>query len=185
MKKLFATIAFIFIASSAQALENKPWKIIPEQSKIEFKVVQDSSNISGSFQKFDGKIIFDKAALNASKATINIDTSSIAISLSEAIGTVQSPDWLATKSFPKATFTTNKFSASGNNFRAEGNLTLKGKTVPVVLEFTFNEYTTDKARATGKTLIKRSAFGIGNSDAKKANGVKDEVEISFVISVEK
>ncbi|NBV07340.1 MAG: YceI family protein [Proteobacteria bacterium] len=185
MKKLFTIFVAFFIATSAQAAENMVWKIVPEQSKIEFKVTQDSSVISGSFKKFDGKILFDKNQLAKSKVVIDIDTSSILVSLNEAAGTVQSPEWLSTKAFPKATFSAEKFSAVGKGFRAEGNLTIKGKTAPAVLEFSFNEYTTTKAHAIGKTIIKRSAFGIGNADVKKANGVKDDIEISFVVNAKK
>lgn len=185
MKKTLATLATIIIATSAQAAENIAWKIVPSQSKIEFKVAQDSSTINGSFKKFDGKIAFDKNNLNKSKVTIDIDTSSINVSLAEAAGAVQSPDWLSTKAFPKATFSAEKFSISGKGFRADGNLTIKGKAIPTVLEFSFDEYDAKKARATGKALIKRSTFGVGNSDVKKANGVKDDVEINFVVVAEK
>ncbi len=185
MKRILITLATLVFATSAQASENLTWKIVPAQSKIEFKVAQDNSIISGSFKKFGGTINFDKAQLAKSKVAIDIDISSIAVSLAEANGTVQSPEWLSTKAFPKATFVADKFSAAGKNFRAEGILTIKGKSVPATLEFAFDEYNATKAHATGKTTIKRSSFAVGNSDVKKANNVKDEVEISFVVSAEK
>jgi polyisoprenoid-binding protein YceI len=185
MKKILTILAAIFFTTSAQASENLAWKIVPAQSKIEFKVAQDSSTISGSFKKFGGTINFDKAQLNKSKVAIDIDTSSITVSLAEAAGTVQSAEWLSSKSFPKATFVAEKFTAVGKSFRADGNLTLKGKTVPAILEFSFDEYSAAKAHAVGKATIKRSAFAVGNSDVKKANGVKDEIEISFSITAEK
>ncbi len=185
MKKILIIFAVIFFVTSAQAAENMAWKIIPAQSKIEFKVAQDSSIISGSFAKFGGTINFDKTQLSKSKVVINIDTSSVTASLSEAAGTLQSPEWLSTKAFPKAIFTAEKFSTAGKSFRADGNLTLKGKTVPLNLEFSFDEYSATKAHAVGKAKIKRSDFAVGNSDAKKANGVKDEIEISFSVTAEK
>ncbi len=185
MKKIFLTGAIIIAANSAQASENLAWKIVPTQSKIEFKVLQDKSIVSGSFKKFDGKINFDKNQLAKSKVTIDIDTSSVNVSMSEAASTIQSPDWLSTKAFPKATFSADQFNLSGKTYRANGTLTIKGKAVPTTLEFTFGEYSSNKAHATGKALIKRSAFDVGSSDVKKANGVKDEVEINFVITAEK
>ncbi len=185
MKKLLMTAAAFIVANSAQAAENLAWKIVPAQSKIEFKVLQDKSTINGSFKKFDGKINFDKNQLAKSKVTIDIDTSSVNVSMSEAASTIQSPDWLSTKAFPKATFSADKFNLSGKTYRADGILTIKGKAVPTTLEFTFDEYSTTKAHAVGKALIKRNAFAIGNSDVKKANGVKDEVEINFVVTAEK
>lgn len=185
MKKILITLAAIFISTSTNAADSIAWRIVQDQSKIEFKVSQDSSTISGSFAKFNGRISFDKDRLARSKVIMDIDTSSIIVSLSEAAGTVQSPEWLSTKAFPKATFVAEKFSAKGKSFIADGTLTIKGKSVPTTLEFSFDEYSKNKAHAVGKTTIKRSAFGIGNSDVKKANGVEDAVEISFEITAER
>lgn len=164
--------------------EVKEWKIAQEDSSLEFSAVQNGSNIRGSFDKFNGKIIFDKNQLTKSSIAINIDTSSIALSFADASSILQSAAWLSVKAFPQATFTADKFTAlSGSqSFLASGKLTIKGKTVPVALEFTLDKYSETAARATGKTIIKRSAFEIGDRDLKKANGVQDDVEIRFVIS---
>jgi polyisoprenoid-binding protein YceI len=185
MKKIITITSLILFSLSASAAEVVAWKIIPTQSKIDFKVSQDGSNIVGYFKKFDGKINFDKNQLAKSNVAIDIDMSSIVVSLAEAGGTVQSPEWLSAKAFPKATFVTDKFSSKGKSFRADGILTIKGKSVPTSLEFSFEEPSANKSRATGKVIIKRSAFGVGNSDVKKANGVQDEVEVSFVVNAEK
>lgn len=185
MKKLITITSLFLFSLSAFAADVASWKIIPTQSKIDFKVSQDGSNIVGYFKKFDGKINFDKNQLAKSKVAIDVDMSSVAVSLAEAGGTVQSPEWLSVKAFPKATFVADKFTSKGKSFRADGILTIKEKAVPTSLEFSFEEPSTNKARATGKVIIKRSSFGIGNSDVKKANGVGDEVEISFVVNAEK
>jgi polyisoprenoid-binding protein YceI len=186
MKKFLTILVTFFFAFSAQAAE-KSWKINPAESKLEFKATQDKTIITGSFKKFDGKIIFDKNQLFKSSLNIEIDTSSIAISLSDAAGVIQSPEWLSTKAFPKATFISNKISLliGKNIYRADGTLTIKGRPMPVSLEFYFNDYSENKAQASGKTKIKRSAFAIGDSDIKKANGVKEDVEITFLINAEK
>ncbi len=186
MKKFLTILAIIFCAAEATAADNS-WKIIPEQSKLEFKVAQGGSSISGAFKKFDGKIIFNKNQLSQSKIAIDVDTGSVAVSLPEAAGTIQTPEWLSTKTFPKATFISNKFSylIGKKAYRVDGTLTLKGRPMPVSLEFSFAEYGEAKAVATGKAAIKRSAFLIGNSDVKKANGVQQDVEITFTIGAEK
>ncbi len=187
MKRIITALTLILLSSTANtnAAEVPAWKINQTQSKLEFKLIQDSSTITGSFKKFDGKINFDKSHLAKSKVAIDIDTSSLTLSFADAVATAQSTDWLSTKIFPKASFVAAKFSAVGKSFKAEGNLTIKGKTVPAIVEFSFEEYSASKAKAVGKAMIKRSAFGVGNSDVKKANGVKDEIEISFVVVAEK
>ncbi len=186
MKKILTIFVALCFANSAFAADVASWKIIPDQSKIEFSVAQDGTNITGAFKKFDGKINFDPKQLAQSKVTIEIDVTSVSASTGEASNSLQNPEWLSIKAFPKATFSAEKFSSrGGKNFRAEGNLTIKGKSVPTTLDFVFESSSPKKARATGKVKIKRSDFGVGNKDVSKANGVKDEVEVSFVINAER
>ncbi len=163
------------------------WKIISEKSSLEFKALQDNSSIKGSFKKFNGQILFDKNQLTKSKITIDIDTSSVSAPFTEALETLKNSSWLSTQAFPKATFRAEKFIAlpNVNTFRADGNLTIKGKTIPTSLEFSLENYSETNARAVGNAIIKRSSFGIGDRDPKKANGVRDDVEIYFTVEAEK
>lgn len=72
-----------------------------------------------------------------------------------------------------------------NTFRANGNLTIKGKSVPASIDFVLNSYSLTEASATGKLKINRSSFGVGDRDVKKANGIQDTVEINFTVSAER
>lgn len=163
------------------------WKIVPSRSKIEFSAMQQGANISGSFKKFDAVINFDPAQLQSSNVEIVIDTTSVDISFAEAIDMIQDASWLATKSFPKAIYKSDHFTplAEKKSFRSKGNLTLKGKTVPVDLNFVLIEYSKTSAHAIGTARIKRSVFGVGERDPKKANGVQDEVLIRVDVYAEK
>ena len=163
------------------------WKIIPSKSKLEFRAIQENSSITGSFKKFDGKINFDKNQLTKSKIQIDIDTTSIDISFNEALETIKNAAWLSVQTFPKATFTATRFTnlSAQKTFRADGMLTIKDKTIATPVEFILEEYSQTNARAVGKTTIKRSAFLVGDRDPKKANGVKDEIEITFTINAER
>jgi polyisoprenoid-binding protein YceI len=84
------------------------WKMIPEKSRLEFKVNREKSVITGSFQKFDGQIIFDKDQLPKSKIQVDVDTSSIEVSYAEALPTIRGSNWLSVTSFPKATFVSDR-----------------------------------------------------------------------------
>lgn len=164
------------------------WTIVQEGSKIDFKATQDSSEIPGTFKKFEGNIIFNPDKLSASKITMTVDTSSVAVSFADSIEILKNATWLATTQFPKATFTTNMITRiSDTAYVASGTLTIKGKTSPISLNFSFPEYseTMGKATATGSFTIKRSDFNIGDRDIKKANGVKEEVTVSFTIDAKK
>lgn len=180
MKKIILAIfAISFLALNAQAAE---WKIQPQDSSIKFSVKQNSSVITGGFSKFSGKINFDKNNLNASNVEILVDLTSLTTSLSDATATLPTKDWLDSKSNASAKFEAKKFSkVSNDQYKAEGNLTIKGKTVPLTLDFYFPEYSDKKAKATGKTTIKRDAYGIGAKDPANAHGVENNVNVEFAI----
>ncbi len=185
MKKIFlyAIAATLLAPTLSNAAE---WKIVPAQSKIEFKATQNSSAVTGSFKKFSGKINFDPAQLKTSKVEIEIDIVSVEASLSDAVSTLKTPEWFSSAAFPKATFVAEKFTkVSDKKFTADGNLTIKGKSVPTKLEFTLEEYTAAKAKAVGLVTIKRADFAIGAKDPANAHGVKDEVAVSFVVNAVK
>ncbi len=165
---------------------DKPWVISAPSSKIEFVATQGAANITGSFAKFDGQIVFDPAKLDTSKVLINIDMSSVAISISDALITMQGPEWFALAQFPKATFAANKFKKlDGNDYIASGKLTVKGKAVPTELYFSLDTYSNTNAVVTGYAILKRSDFNIGSKDIKKANGINDGVKVQFTITTYK
>lgn len=175
------------ISKSNQPNSNN-WKIVQEGSKIDFKAFQDVSEVQGSFKKFDGNIVFNPDKLSASKIEMTVDTSSVAISFSDSIEILKNASWLATSQFPKATFVTNNIIRIGDDsYVASGSLTIKGKATPISINFNFLEYseTLGKATAVGSFNINRSDFNIGDRDVKKANGVKEEVTISFTINAKK
>lgn len=188
MKKISLSVvaALLFINSSVVEAKTSTaataWEIIPAKSKIEFQAKQGKSDVTGAFEKFSGKINFDPKQLQTSSVIIEVDTKSIKTSFAEAAETLKTTAWLASAAFPKATFSANKFTKiASDKFRAEGDLTLKGKTLPLIFNFVFEENAKAGAQASGSVLIKRSDFEVGDKDPAKANDVRDEVLVNFVI----
>ncbi len=180
MKKYL--ILFCAIISTINFANAKEWKIDTNLSKLEFVATQNNAKVNGAFKKFSGLINFDKNNLATSKIDINIDISSVEASLSDAAATLKTEAWFNLAKFPTANFKAEKFTKiSDKKFKADGKLTIKGAAIPLSLEFVFDEYLANKAKATGKALIKRTNFNIGAKDPANAHGVKDDVEVNFVI----
>jgi polyisoprenoid-binding protein YceI len=163
------------------------WQIIENKSKIEFEATQSGSKVSGSFKKFSGKINFDPNRLDKNSVEIEVDTSSIEIPFLEAVETAKSVGWLATETYPKSIFKSDNFIAmpGKNNFSAKGNLQLKGKTVPINLNFNLKAINDRYAYALGSVVLKRSDFNIGDKNINKSNGVLDEILVNFEIQAKK
>lgn len=179
------TLLGLFISLSANAAV-PAWEIIPEKSSITFTATQNGSPVSFEFKKFSGNINFDPAQLTTSHITILVDLNSVTTSYKDIIDTLKTPDWFDVKLFPQATFKANKFTKiNDKNFTADGTLTLRDKTLPVTLAFILDEYTSSQAHAKGNVTLKRTQFGVGKGEWASTNSIKDNVNVSFIITATK
>lgn len=182
MKKIVFALAISLFALNTHAAPPS-WQIIPKDSNLKFTATQNGAPVSGEFKRFTGDIKFDPAHLDGNSVTINVDMSSIANPYADLVDTLKSADWFHIKNFPQAVFSATKFTKKGDkDFQAIGTLTIRNKTVPVVLNFTQDEYTTTKAKIHGSTILKRNDFGVGQGEWSSTAEIKDEVKVEFVVS---
>jgi len=148
------------------------FNIIPAESSIRFEAKQGTGPIKGQFQNFSADISFSPDDLAASKVSVVVDTGSIIIDDADAQGMITKDEWLNPTAFPNATFATESFTSLGDKkYSASGKLTMKGITLPVVLNFTLDEYSADAAKITGEATLKRRDFKIGWDDVASVNDV--------------
>lgn len=184
LKKLIACLILLFpLTAFANA---SGWNIVPEHSTLSFTATQNGAPVTGEFKKFSGEINFDPNQLNTSHVKIIIDLTSVSDSYNKISDTLKSADWFNVKTFPKAIFEANVFSKTGDKtFEAKGNLSLRGKTVPITLQFTQEEYTETKARMKGTTTLQRTAFGVGQGEWSDTKAIKDDVVVNFIVEAKK
>jgi polyisoprenoid-binding protein YceI len=162
------------------------WKIVPENSSITFTATQNNSPVTGSFKSFGTFVRFDPVDLKASRVEVNVAVASVKTSYSQIADTLLTPDWFNASVFPHAIFTAKNFmQVKDNTYAAKGLLTIRDKTIPIVLMFKLDEYSANKAHATGWTTVKRTQFGIGQGEWAKTGEVKDDVTVTFDVSATK
>lgn len=159
------------------------WQITPDESTITFTATQNNAPVSGSFKNFSGDIDFDPTQLAASHVRIVVSIDSATSDYKEVSDTLKTADWFDMKLFPQAIFTAHDFTKTGENtYEANGTLTMRDKTLPVVLTFVLEEYSKTKARVKGTTILRRTLFGIGQGEWKKTDEIKDDVQINFTLN---
>lgn len=93
-----------------------------------------TSTNRGRFDKTSGTVTFDAAA-KSGQANITIETGSINTGTAPFDAHLKSKDFFDAEKFPQATFSSTKFVFEGDKLsEVQGNLTLLGKTQPVVLK---------------------------------------------------
>lgn len=179
--KIILTFLLSLIVISATAAL-PAWRIVPADSSIRFTATQNNAPVTGQFKSFSGDVYFDPDQLNVSSVRVTVDMNSIDSAYKEMSDTLKMADWFNVKLFPQAVFVAHKFIKTGDKtYQAQGNLTLRDKTLPVTLDFTVEEYSANKLRVKGATTLKRTAFGVGQGDWVKTDAVKDEVQVDFVL----
>ncbi len=140
---------------------------------------QEKVPVEAPFKRFNGRIDYDPAMPNASKAALEVTTGSFDLGSDDYNSEVRKKDWLDSGTYPTASFisTSIKPGAPGH-FDATGVLTLKGKTQTLTIPVSVSKLGAAMS-FDGQLQISRAYFGIG--DAEWNDVLEDKVGIKFHI----
>ena len=146
-------------------------------SSLVFAGKYQGEAFTGRFPGFATTFRFDPKQLATSKLVVNIPLASAATSNADYDGELRGASFFDATKFPRATYTSTKFRAlGGNRYAADGTLTLRGVSKPVVLEFTWTPGAAPVL--SGKATVKRLAFGVGGGDWADTALIPDAIAIS-------
>ena len=188
--KLVVKTLFVFVLCliPLQSLADAPeYKVVKEKSSLKFFAIQNNAPVGGKFSDFTAIIRFDPDHLDESSVNVEVNIASVIVENPDVQNNIKLPEWLSAQAFPKATFTCKKFTRmpQSNNYYADGQLTLKGKTVPVALNFQMEHFDGTSAVANGYVTVHRNDFAIGEGDWSHDDEIKNEVRIEFRVAAEK
>jgi polyisoprenoid-binding protein YceI len=147
------------------------------------------SNYTARFANFDAQLQFDPAKPEASSVTATIDAKSLSLENPPPgfLNELLNPKWLDAAGHPQMTVLSTKVELTGpNTARITGDFTLKGVTLPVTMEATFNGgyagHPYDPQARIGfsaRGSLMRAQFGVkeGVPPPGSTMGVSDNVEI--------
>jgi polyisoprenoid-binding protein YceI len=148
------------------------------------------TKVRGSFTEFAGS--FDLAGSNwpASTAQVTIQVASIDTGNEQRDGHLRTNDFFDAPNHPQITFTSTRVEQTAEDTVAvTGDLTIKGTTRPVTVEFVYTGSAVDPYGNTrigfeGISTINRSDFGITFNAALDTGGVlvSDKITLEFDIS---
>lgn len=141
-KSLIAFAAAATLVAGVAQAESASYAIDPSHTYATFEISHfGTSTNRGRFDKKEGTVQLDRAA-KTGKVDLTIDTTSVNTGFAAFNQHLQSADLFDTAKYPTMKFTSDKFSFNGDKVsEVAGNLTLLGKTGPVVLKATnFNCY---------------------------------------------
>ena len=132
-------------------------------STLVFASKYDGEVFTGKFSSFTTTLSFDPAKLATSKLDVVIPLAGTSTGNGDRDSTLSGADFFNIAKFAQARYTATKFrSLGGNQYAADGNLSLRGVSKPVTLTFTWTPGT--QPVLSGKATVKRLDFGIGGGD---------------------
>jgi len=149
------------------------------------------STVRGDFRKVTGMVTLDEKDVTKSTIEATIDVASINTGNEKRDEHLRSPDFFDVAKYPTMTFKSKKVEKTGEGkYRAIGDLTLRGVTKEVVLDFEGNltpvKDPMGKTRIGGMatTKINRKDFGLAWNKALETGGVVVGDEATITIDTE-
>ena len=142
MFRVSRILALLLAAGTAAAVASQPrpdptlYEVDPEHSSVMFKVRHlGVSTVTGRFNRFAATFWYDPADPGASRVTATIDVASVDTDNERRDNHLRSQDFFWADSFPTMTFESRGVRKTGDDeLEVEGDLTIRGVTLPVVLE---------------------------------------------------
>jgi polyisoprenoid-binding protein YceI len=175
------------------------WQLDPAHTTIEFAVKHMMfTTVRGRFKSFTGAVTVDEQDPSRSAVNVEIDASSLDTGVGDRDTHLRSADFLDVETHPTITFRSKKVTGAqgpsakpGHTFKVSGDLAIRGTSMPVELDVTFEGLGTDpwgKQRAgfAARTEIDRREWGLKWNQALETGGilvgnsVKIEIEAQAV-----
>jgi polyisoprenoid-binding protein YceI len=156
--KPFVVAAGLALSVSALAA---PWTVVPETSSVGFVGTQQGTKFNGRFQGFTAVIDLDAADPTKGSIVGTVKVDSVNTRDHDRDASLLDKDWFNAKEFPEAKFESQSIAkAADGSYEAQGQLTLKGTTKPIVMKFTLTPEGA-MAKFAGSMTINRFDFNVG------------------------
>ncbi len=164
------------------------WVVDPQESKLEFTATQKSSPTTGVFKSLLlNRLTFDPEAPEKAEVEVIVDVASLSLGTQMIEQTLLSSSWFDVQTHKRAVFYAQAFESLGaNKYRLNGTLTIKAIAVPLTVDLLIIKSIDEKIgkemiKATGKTIISRTAFRIGQGEWASTQVLDDEVTLKIDI----
>ena len=167
------------------------YAVDPTHSRIGFVARHAMvTKVRGSFNEFEGTGYFDAENPANSHLRLTIQAASIDTRNADRDAHLKSNDFFDMENHPEITFvSTSVEQVDGDSYRVSGDLTIKGVTKPVTVDFDYAGTAVDPFGNTrigleGKTTVNRKDWGVNWNAALEAGGVlvSEKVALEFEVS---
>ncbi len=147
---------------------------MPGTSSIKFFIKNAGFTTEGTFEKFGATLSFDPTNPSAAKLNASAEVASLNTGIGLRDKHLKDPDYFDAATYPRITFTGERFERNGNQWQVVGRLQIKSVTQTVTLLLTITEIGDRKEFKTQFT-VNRLTYTVGKSHWTLSNDVRVEV----------
>jgi polyisoprenoid-binding protein YceI len=135
------------------------------------------TRVQGVFEQFRGHTHLDRTDPAHSRVLVEVETASVNTGIKQRDAHLRTGDFLDAPHYPLMTYHSSQVTRVGQSvLTMEGELTLRGITNPLALDFHYHGATTDalgeeRLWFVASTVISRRAWGVAWSGAVEAGGI--------------
>ncbi len=175
-------VGLIVLFMPAVSSADSTWRVVADDSKIEFVGSKPDGKHAGGFKKMTAVADVADSGPQDSKVTIEIDTASLFSDDEKLTTHLKSPDFFDVRQYPKIKFVSTKITEGDAEGSAKivGDLTLLKvtKSIEIDVQVKMNP-DTEQVELTTEFEIDRTAFGMTYGEGKINNGVKIKALLKF------
>ena len=177
------TVETVSVAEQLKTVPTATWMIDSAHTYVDFSIRHLLAQSKGSFDAIGGTIEYNQEKIEDTKVNLSIDVASINTRNDNRDAHLRNEDFFEATTYPKITFEGKSAKITETGFVAIGELTVKGKTMPYEIPFTFlghqdlksDNWNRNFISLEGEFAIDRLAFGVGSSNP----ALGDEVKVKF------
>jgi len=179
------------VSTTAPATATGTYSIDPTHSRIGFVARHAMvTKVRGIFGEYEGTGYFDADNPAASHLSLTIKAASVDTANADRDSHVRSGDFFDVENHPEITFASTSVASSGpDTFKVTGDLTIRGVTRPVTIDFEYSGAAVDpfgneRIGLEGSTVVNRKDWGLTWNAALEAGGilVSEKVTLEFDVS---
>jgi polyisoprenoid-binding protein YceI len=166
------------------------WEIDAGHSTVGFAAKHAMvATTRGHFATFSGGATIDAANPESSTAWLEIDATSVLTGNEQRDGHLRSADFWDAETYPKITFRSTSVTVKGDKVVTVGDLTIRGTTQPVEVEWEFNGTAKDpwggtRAGFDGAATVNRQDWGLKWNAALETGGFLVSDKVKLVLEIE-
>ena len=174
-------------STTATAVPTGTWTLDPVHSSAHFAVKHMVvATFRGRFDEFDANLV---AGDSGARLEGVVKADSIVVKDPNLGGHLKSPDFFDTERYPEIRFVSESLKRDGDELVAEGELTIKDQTHPVVARGTVTDpFVTlgdvEKIGLTLETKVDRTKFGLNWNAPLPRGGVALADEVTITVELE-